>query len=71
MTKETIKYIFPPTSRELFVYAGVTPIRETLEHHDHRDEEELLAHVEHVLGRSGSDEVQDVLDRGQVRLSAL
>ena len=48
-----------------------TNLRETLHEHDDGDEIELLADVEHELGRPGGNEVKDVLDSGQVSLAAV
>jgi hypothetical protein len=56
---------------ELCVDVRIGARGQALEDHDGGHEEELLADVEHVLGRSGRHEVQHVLDGRQVAFAAV
>ena len=56
---------------ELSVDVGVGPGREALEDHDGGNKEQLLADVEHELGRAGRHEVDDVLHRRHVAFAAV
>ena len=56
---------------ELSVDVCVGSGREALQDHDGRNEEQLLADVEHELGRAGRHEVDDVLHRRHVALAAV
>ena len=64
--------IFPDlTLNEFSVDVSIRSGGEALEDHDGRNEEELLADVEHVLGGAGRHEVDHVLDRRHVTFAAV
>lgn len=59
------------TLNEFSVDVRVGPGGEALQDHDGRDEEQLLADVEHELGRARRNEVDHVLHSGHVSLAAV